>query len=603
MEWIMRSLRYFACVTITILTTIHARAADLRFFDDASLRAIQFIDAKEGWAVGDEGCVWHTIDAGQSWERQPTGTRASLRSVCFLDPYQGWAVGREELPGGGSVGVVLYTRDGGVAWKRLLVNALPGLNQIRFVNNRVGFLLADGADQFPSGLFKTTDGGKTWDPVPGPRAPGWLGADFHNPQTGVLVGPWKHLQTLQLDTFAKSKIDDVGDLGARGLNAVQNLPKRIVAVGDGGLVLTSVSGGAAWGFADLKLPRDINACVDFRAIFGVGEHAWIVGRPGSFVLATKDAGASWKSQPTGQTTPLNGVFFLDESRGWAVGDLGVILSTKDGGQTWMVQRQAAKRTAALFVHAKTEDIPVDTIAALGADAGYCVAALRVVAADPATAPLRRAGEPLRLAAAVRQAGGVTAESLWQFPLPPHLNFADKQSLLDHWNRGHAGHADRELLRQLVLALRIWRPDVAVTDATAGKTSHSAGALIAEALQEAVKQAADAKAFPEQIESLGLSAWQVKKLYADGEGAIAQDNNEPRPRLEGTLAEFTASAAQTLCDQESALPVRRGYRLLDSTITGAQAQPQMMLGVSPAVGDARRNIDAEEQTDPKIAEAI
>lgn len=599
----MRSLRYFACVAITVLTTTPARAADLRFFDDASLRAIQFIDAKEGWAAGDEGCVWHTIDAGQTWERQPTGTRASLRSVCFLDPYQGWAVGREELPGGGSVGVVLYTRDGGVAWKRLLVNALPGLNQIRFVNNRVGFLLADGADQFPSGLFKTNDGGKTWDPVPGPRAPGWLGADFHNPQTGVLVGPWKNLQTLQLDAFAQAKIDDVGDLGARGLNSVQNLPKRIVAVGDGGLILTSVSGGAAWGFADLKLPPDINACLDFRMIFGVGEHAWAVGRPGSFVLTTHDAGASWKLQPTGQTTPLNGVFFLDESRGWAVGDLGTILSTKDAGQTWTVQRQAAKRAAALFVHAKAEDIPVDTIAALGADAGYCVAALRVVAADPAAAPLRRAGEPLRLAAAVRQAGGVTAESLWQFPLPPHLNYAGKQALLDHWNRAHAGHADRELLRQLVLALRVWRPDVVVTDATDGKASHPAGALIAEALQEAVKQAADAKAFPEQIEALGLSAWQVKKLYAAGEGAVAQDNNEARPRLEGTLAEFAANAAQTLCEQESTLPVRRGYRLLDSTIAGAQAQQQMMLGVSPAAGDARRNLDPDEQADPKIAEAI
>src|SRR5262245_55364180 len=361
----MQQLRSIAVVVVGLLTTASAAAADLRHFDDASLRAIQFIDVKEGWAVGDEGGVWHTIDGGHSWERQATGTRASLRSVCFLDPYLGWAVGREELPSGGSVGVVLFTRDGGVAWKRLLVNALPGLNQVRFINNKVGFLLADGVDQFPSGLFKTTDGGKTWDPVKGPRTPGWVGADFHDGDTGILVGPWKSLMTLSrqtpavskasgVSTFGKANLDELGDLGARGLNAVQMLPKRIVAVGDGGLILTSASGGAAWGFADLKLPKDINACVDFRAIFGVGEHAWIVGRPGSFILTTKDAGASWKSQPTGQTTPLNSVFFLDESRGWAVGDLGVILSTKDGGQTWTVQRQAAKRAAALFIHAKAE---------------------------------------------------------------------------------------------------------------------------------------------------------------------------------------------------------------------------------------------------------
>src|SRR5439155_17725216 len=153
------------------------------------------------------------------------------------------------------------------------------------------------------------------------------------------------------------------------------------------------------------------------------------------------------------------------------------------------------------------------IATLGADAGYCVSVLRVVAADPASAPLRRAADPLRLAAAVRQAGGVTAEALWQFPLPPHLNYADKQSLLEYWNRSHAGRADREMLRQLVLALRIWRPDIVVT----GKKGDAAlSSMVCEALEEAVKQAADAKTFPEQIEALGLSAWQVKKLYATAE---------------------------------------------------------------------------------------
>src|SRR5258708_6838008 len=104
-----------------------ARAADLRNFDDAALHAVQFVDAKEGWSVGDEGVVWHTIDGGQNWERQPTGVRASLRSVHFLNPFTGWIAGREELPHGqGSAGVLLYTRDGGLKWQRVGMNALPG---------------------------------------------------------------------------------------------------------------------------------------------------------------------------------------------------------------------------------------------------------------------------------------------------------------------------------------------------------------------------------------------------------------------------------------------------------------------------------------------
>src|SRR5439155_9001130 len=112
-------------------------AADLRNFEDAALHAVQFVDASEGWAAGDEGVVWHTIDGGRNWERQPTGVRASLRSVCFVNSYVGWVAGREELPGGGSVGTLLYTDDGGLKW-RTAGNTLPGLNQVRFINQKVG---------------------------------------------------------------------------------------------------------------------------------------------------------------------------------------------------------------------------------------------------------------------------------------------------------------------------------------------------------------------------------------------------------------------------------------------------------------------------------
>src|SRR3954447_14158570 len=104
--------------------TCSADAADLRYFDDAALNAVQFVDDQEGWAVGEDGVIWHTIDAGKNWERQPSGVRASLRSLHFLNPFTGWVVGREELAGGGSAGVVLYTADGGLKWRRLLVNSM-----------------------------------------------------------------------------------------------------------------------------------------------------------------------------------------------------------------------------------------------------------------------------------------------------------------------------------------------------------------------------------------------------------------------------------------------------------------------------------------------
>src|SRR5690348_3415192 len=191
----MRSLRaLLILLTVLAVTWCPAvRGADLRNFEDAALHAVQFWDNREGWAVGDEGVIWHTIDGGKHWERQPSGVRASLRSLHFLDPYTGWVVGREELPNGaGSSGVVLYTKDGGLHWQRVLANMLPGLNRVRFVGAstgyKVGYLVGDGDDAHPSGVFTTTDGGRSWQPVAGGRSASWLAAAFADNGDGALAG-------------------------------------------------------------------------------------------------------------------------------------------------------------------------------------------------------------------------------------------------------------------------------------------------------------------------------------------------------------------------------------------------------------------------------
>ena len=68
--------------------------------------------------------------------------------------------------------------------------------------------------------------------------------------------------------------------------------------------------------------------------------------------------------PTGQPLPLHGIHFVDELRGWAVGDFGSVLHTADGGKSWKVQRRGGQRAAVLFVHARPAGLPVDTIAEL-----------------------------------------------------------------------------------------------------------------------------------------------------------------------------------------------------------------------------------------------
>lgn len=595
---------HFLALIVGCLLAPLVTASDLRPFDDAPLHAVQFVDAREGWAVGDEGVIWHTINGGKDWERQPTGVRASLRSLHFLTPWLGWVAGREELPGGGSAGVLLRTTTGGQKWERVTLNALPGLNRVRFADNNTGLLAGDGTDQYPSGVFRTTDSGRTWVPLPGPRTTTWLTGDFFDPQTATLGGAWNRLATVRASGVNEKDIDSLGGRSLRGLQAADG---KAVAVGQGGVILVNDDiKSSRWELVDLRvaLPREAQAAYDLHGVCMAAGHVWVVGRPGSVLLHSADRGATWQTVRTQQPLPLNAVFFLDEKVGWTVGELGAILGTTDGGQTWTVQRRGAERAAVLFVHSRPQGVPFETVAGLGGDEGYITTALRIAAPDAATAAPASAAESLRFAAACRQAGGAAGESLWQFPLPQHTLACDKAELVKHWDRRHGGQAGDELLRQLVLALRIWRPEVIVTDAEGPEAS----GLVAEAMRAAFQRAADPTQFPEQIRALGLQAWKASKLYARQDGRekslVVYDASSPAPRLAASPRDFAAPAAALFSATSEDLPAQRFYALLDSRMEGAASHRNLMQGVALAPrGEARRDLGEVAALPPEIEKAI
>jgi photosystem II stability/assembly factor-like uncharacterized protein/tetratricopeptide (TPR) repeat protein len=604
-------------------------AADVPAFADAPLHAVQFVDASEGWAVGDDGVVWHTIDGGQTWERQPTGVRASLRSLHFVDPFIGFVVGRESLPhGAGSTGVILATRDGGVSWHRLSMKTLPGLNRVKFLDKQNGFVAGDGSDQFPSGAFFTQDGGKSWHMLSSPPSgknlgergaaaihhsphTTWLAADFLDAKTGVLAGAWGRLGPVRQRQIVPSDLDP-SVLRGRTVRAVQLQDKTAWAVGGGGLALISEdTAGKRWGLAELQLPAEIQKCWDFHAVHFVGERGWIAGRPGSVILHTADRGQSWEVQQTGQPLPVNGLFFLNEKQGWAVGELGTILGTNDGGKTWKVQQRGGHRAAVLIVTVRADGVPSATISLLGGDEGYLCAAVQVVCADPHSAAPGKALEGARLAEAMRQAGGCGGEVLAHFPLPKHLAQADAEQLAKFWgNSNDEARGREELERQLVLALRIWQPEVVITDnPDSSSPSGHTGAVVALATHRAFQKAALADAYPEQIAKLDLQPWSARKLYSKWETAegahVAIDLNEAKPRLLGSPCDYAASAASLLHEVPATPSPLVYYRLLDSRIDDAEKHKWLMQGLQlQPGGQARRELpDVDDETWNGIAKEI
>jgi photosystem II stability/assembly factor-like uncharacterized protein len=577
---------------------------ELPQFADAPLRAVQFVDENEGWAVGDDGVVLHTIDGGQNWERQPTGVRASLRSLHFLDPFTGFVVGRESLPfGAASAGVILYTSDGGLKWQRASVGELPGLQRVKFLNARVGFVVGEGSDQLPSGVFFTGDAGATWRPLPGPRAPGWLAADFTTPPSppyqggdrggvGVLAGLWGTLSAVRNKELLPAEADS---LEGRAVRSVHLLGRSAWAVGDGGLLLVSEdTAGKRWGHADLQLPPEVRRAWDFHALHFVGDHGWVVGRPGSVVLHTWDRGKSWQAQSTGQPLPLHGVFFLNEKRGWAVGELGAVLATQDGGQSWKVQRRGGHRLAVLVITSQPQHLAPGLLAQVGGgDQGYLCGALSVASRDPASAAPGNAGEAMRLHEAVRLSGGCAGEVLWQFPLPQHLANASAADLTKLWGKSQdEARGLEELERQVVLALRIWRPDVVVTDNPDPRSSTGQlGALVSLVTKKAFEQAGKPDVHPDQIGKLDLQPWNASKLYGRwdaAEGAqVSLDLDLTSMELEGTANDCAAAGWNLLCAKPLPPPTQVHYRLLASRLEHAEGHKWFLQGITLGQGGQAR----------------
>src|SRR5258707_9438478 len=57
------------------------------------LRAVSFVDANTGTAVGDYGTILRTTDGGATWTLQTSGTTGGLSAVSFVQANTGTAVG------------------------------------------------------------------------------------------------------------------------------------------------------------------------------------------------------------------------------------------------------------------------------------------------------------------------------------------------------------------------------------------------------------------------------------------------------------------------------------------------------------------------------
>ncbi len=388
--------------------------------EDASLNDVCLLDAQHAWAVGDAGTIWYTENGGKLWEPQDSGTIGQLTSVVFVDALHGWIGGRISSPGtDDAVGILLATEDGGRTWTRT-ARAMPPIDRLYFANRRVGFAVGETCAFYPTGVISTDSAGRGWTLFgeSGSRY-GWLDGDFCEIPTeygaewvGTLCGPDGVTAVTARALYSDTRYSDAENVAetnsltkvsdakrstesvanqvsalsstkkspwnaccvGRGMpratcfdaayrrsmrDAPQNTVERSLpvawAVGDGGLVLRSDSLGTRWNRPE-SLPSEMNP-FDFRTVAVNGNNVWIAGSPGHCVWKSSDGGQNWRAVQVPSKLPIRKLVFADAQHGIAVGSLGLILLTDDGGESWTVSRGASRRVAVMAIANSIQNIP------------------------------------------------------------------------------------------------------------------------------------------------------------------------------------------------------------------------------------------------------
>ncbi len=522
--------------------------------NDARLNDVCFVSPTKGWAVGDRGTIWTTVDGGTTWNLADVPTDANLFAVSFFDENFGLAVGGRVVPTtGAGVGVLLRTVDGGTTWGVVETASFPILRDVRILDPGSAWIAGDSSELYPSGLFFSGDSGLTWTAEPGNRRGGWRAALFDPAQKlGVGVSTEGALQTVSGDRaekkslpFGTRRLDDVVFDAATG---------TVWAVGESGLATRSKNFGGDWERAPGAFPNDAGRYFDFKSVAALDGFVGAVGSPGTLFFYSDDAGATWAASRTGTRAPLRKLFFLDRLNGWAVGEFGTIVATRDGGRVWTLQRDGGRRAALLGVFGRVADVPFEALVQLAGDEGFLTEICLTARADEAE---RNADEiPLveRLNEAVVEAGGSGATQSGLFLLDPAENGATLEQILARFDRENDGDGLERFREYLVRQIRIWRPSVALiadplvdapeivadfsSDSAAaaasgdfsrrGAAAALLGALSADAnrlderpsdplrtliwrsLPSAIQAAADPTAYPEHLTACGLEPWRVSK---------------------------------------------------------------------------------------------
>lgn len=267
-----------------------------------------FINPNRGWSVNGSGRVFRTTDGGATWAQQWQRPGSYFRCIGFIDTLNGFLgnIGPNYFPGVTDQMPLYRTTDGGQSWQAVpptqIDGPMPaGLCAIQVIDPQ--HIVAAGRVGGPAVWMRSEDGGATWTSASlGAHIQMITDVYFSSPDTGYVFG---------------------------GTNAnIQLSNARIIRTTDGGATWTTVYTGE----------RTFELC--WKASFPTAEAGYATllnyapNYADRYLAKTLDGGATWQELPfVNNGLKAFGIGFLDANTGWVGADTGGY-ETLDGGATW-----------------------------------------------------------------------------------------------------------------------------------------------------------------------------------------------------------------------------------------------------------------------------
>lgn len=283
----------------------------------ANLRCVTFVNANVGYAAGSSGVIIKTQDAGSTWSLLRTGGSGDdydLRSISFADANTGFAISL--------TGRVLRTQDAGASWSEVssdLGSAFYGQERIHdsHFTASTGFAVG-GATLTQPAVWSSSNGVGSWYQTS--VSPQLLGSYWPaGTNAGEVVYPKDGLGYFYgLDFLPGSSTV----AWAVGQDVLKVPYKSIIWSYDASRV------GLKWVQQTVTGTGKL-----YDVAFGTATNGIAVGELGQ-IRYTKDGGTTWTSATSGVTGDIAAVDLDSSGRGWAVGASGKVIKTADGGVTW-----------------------------------------------------------------------------------------------------------------------------------------------------------------------------------------------------------------------------------------------------------------------------